>query len=494
MAKNRKITTLEFEYLLNLKEYVHESDEKAKKEVKYALLNAVKGVFGDSWYNLKDKTKQAIDYICFLSVERGFFYAKPETIANYASVSKSTIYEALKSLRENGILRKANRASRKHNGLGTPIHFFTIHPYFNHICEYLNVDWNSERKADWKAENAEILCGSKAENNKNISTYNLPTYSPNKDNVMYIHSNVHSNNSEVSELVDKGSELVDKKASEYVDNHIQNVEHVKKCKIYKYVPRMINNLFAETLGEKLVTLWRKIAQAFRSIKSKLLTKKDMQEVGRSVLKFLIKSKNFLFMTLDEMCRYVYKGAVDAFYNLLATQYLMDMKEIDGQMHYMNADGDYVPTYDLDERPAFSIKVDKDKLPDVLKYDFINEDDTLIDCDDSFIDDSFVDDNLVDSNSGNFVDIVKEPEVDYKSKLSSLWDWVKQSVSKNNPLDWSQHLRDTSVGYDEHSHVVHFRIDGAWSTSVVREIYGNWLNKLVKYYFGSEWDCVIESRL
>lgn len=353
MAKTRKITATEFEYLVNLNTYVLETDTEAKKDIKYALLDTIKSVFGDSWYNLSDKTKQAIDFICFLSVERGFFYAKPETIANYAGVSKSTVYEALKVLRENGILAKANRTSRKHNGLGAAVHFFTSHPYFDHICEFLNVDWNTDRKSDRKAEMSQNACGSKDKDANSVSTYNLPASQPKENsNNMYIPYNVSSEEKNNDGFVDTS-----------VDNNIHTAEHVtNKCKFYKYVPKLINDLFANTFGDKLVALWRKIVQAFRSIKTNALTKDDMREVGRTVLRFLVKSKNFVSMTFDEMCAYVYKGALDAFYNRLASLFLMDMEEIDGQMCYKTIDDDYVPT------SSFLVNIDRNKLPEWLRYD------------------------------------------------------------------------------------------------------------------------------
>lgn len=322
MSKNRKITTEEFNYLENLEPYLVKRQRKAFKEFKYTLLRTVEGVFGDKWYNLKDKTRSAVDFICFLSVERGYFYASPYTIAEESGISKSTVYEALKQLRANGVLVKANRTSRKQNGLGTAIHFFTVHPYFDHIREFLNLDWKPNQKADWKAENAEIPCESKVEEPKNLPTYSLPSSLDLKDNM-----NNHLND--------------DHETSEEAKSE-------SKQKYFKYVPKSINLRFASIFKNNLVELWKRVSTAYRTAKSAVLDKNDMLQVGVSVLQFLMKKLKEKSMSLDEQCAYVFSGAREAFMNINDSKLDQGLfEDIEGEV-----------------RPDFN------NLPDYLREDYV----------------------------------------------------------------------------------------------------------------------------
>lgn len=305
MTKNRKISSLEFDYLANMKPYVAPNDENGKKSLKYVLIDAVERAFGDMWFNLNEKTRQAVDYICFLSVEHGFFYASPEHIATRSSIGKSTIYKALKMMRESNVLVKVNRSSRKQNGLGCPVHFFTEHPYFQHYNTYLDLKWKPEEKANEKAENAEIPCGSKDEDSEKFSTLLLS--SPYQEQKIDIQPNV-------------GTES-------YIHN--LDISDKKKTPIIKYVPKEINSLYARTFGFRLRMVWVKITQAFNSIKQSILNRHDLITHGANIIKRLfIVWKDHMRknsdMTVDEMCAFAYKSARETFFNVLGELHMENM--------------------------------------------------------------------------------------------------------------------------------------------------------------------------
>lgn len=246
------------------------------------------------WFNLSDKTRQAIDYICFLSVEHGYFYASPEHIAKKSGIGKSTVYETLKLMRESGVLFKVNRTSRKQNGLGSPIHFFVNHPYFEHYNSYFAFGWKPEQKADWKAENDEIPCDSKAEQVKNVPT--LPLHSLYQENNIDIHTNVPQSN---------------------------------QPKFVKYVPQEINKKYANIFGIRLRMIWVKITQAWKTINQSTLNRNDLISIGENIIRRIFQLwKQRLHengdMTIDEMCAFAYKASRDAFYVAIGDLHMEDM--------------------------------------------------------------------------------------------------------------------------------------------------------------------------
>jgi predicted transcriptional regulator len=468
MAKNRKITSSEFAYLENLKPYTAENDYHDNKDMKYKLLDMVKVAFGDSWYNLKDATKQAIDYMCFLSAERGFFFASPEHIAKREKIGKSTVYNALKLLRDKGILFKANRTSKEHNGLGAPVHFFSVHPYFNHICEFLNVDWKAEKKADWKAEMSQNACGSKLEGEKIAPTYNIP------NNLPLNHSNnIHTNVQDDTNLTDKVKSVVKK--------------------VIKGVPKLVNSLFATTLGDNLLNLWKKIRQAFYVVnKNKMLNRDDLIKVGVSTLRFLVKNSNFGKMTLDEMCAYVYTGALNAFYNIVASLFMEDMRVENGKHQYPTTDGGYVDTCAiLSNENAYKPKkiVRTEMLPDWFIEMKEKEKSQVKQPESQEVDvDLEARRKALEERLRKYKE--EKQEEDNQSKVEKLVNWIKQKVDS---LDWAQYFVNTHIECVEKDKTVVFTASGYWSYTTIRDTFGEWLKKTVESIFGSEWGIVIENR-
>lgn len=298
MSKNRKITTQEFEYLTQLPPYATKSNEDRYKNIKNSLLTSIEGVFADRWFNLKLKTREAIEYITFLSIERGFLYASPAHISEKYGIAKSTVYDALKQLRNEGILVKANRCSKKQNGLGCAMHFFTTHPYFGHINGYLNLQWKAEEKADRKAENAEIPCVASDSDDENDSTLSLPDI-----------------------------DLKD------IDLHINVPEsHSEKTHVVKYVPKEINALYAGIFDFRLRSIWQKVTQAFKTIKHQY-DRADLLQAGIKVCRRIHqiwkeKERKSQEMTIDEMCAFAYKATRDMYFSDLANEYMQDFNAED----------------------------------------------------------------------------------------------------------------------------------------------------------------------
>jgi hypothetical protein len=295
MSKNRKISNQEFEYLLSIPPYTTKSNKKDHAELKDRLLRSVENAFQDKWYNLKSATRVAIDYICFLSVERGFVYASPDHIAEKHGIARSTVYDAIKLLRDNGVLYKANRSSRKQNGLGCAIYFFIEHPLFPLINDFLNLDWKAEENTKQKPQNPEITCQTRDSGVRKSSTYNLSFNSPN------------SKNRDIQSTVDQSVSI----------------------SFVKYVPKEINALYANVFGERLRSVWQKITQAWKSINQSVLKRGDLITIGLGVVKRLFQhwkkhQHQCDDMTLDEMCAFAYKCARESFYHALGTLYMEDI--------------------------------------------------------------------------------------------------------------------------------------------------------------------------
>lgn len=152
-------------------------NEQQQKVMKRQLIKSVIDAYGDTYYRLKEGTRQAIDMMCWLSAERGFVFAGDDYLGDRYDISDRTVRNVAKILRKAGVILTVYRSSTKHNGRGCPIHLFVVHPYFNHWTSLLNLDF----QADFQAEKAETPCESKDEQPKKVSTGNLSLKSINKN-------------------------------------------------------------------------------------------------------------------------------------------------------------------------------------------------------------------------------------------------------------------------------------------------------------------------
>lgn len=167
MALSKIVSNQEFQQMISYKSLAE--NEQQKREMKKTLLARVKEAYGDTYYRLKEGTKEAIDMMCWFASERGFVFAGDDYLGDRHEISDRTIRNIAKTLRKTDLILTVYRRSTKHNGRGCPVHLFVDHPYFDYWTSLLQLEF----QAGFQAENTESPCESKEEQRKNISTYNL---------------------------------------------------------------------------------------------------------------------------------------------------------------------------------------------------------------------------------------------------------------------------------------------------------------------------------
>lgn len=175
MTVSKIVSNPTFQQMMNYEPCTE--NEQQQKMMKRQLIKSVIDAYGDTYYRLKEGTRQAIDMMCWLSAERGFVFAGDDYLGDRYDISDRTVRNVAKILRKAGVILTVYRSSTKHNGRGCPIHLFVVHPYFNHWTSLLNLDF----QADFQAEKAETPCESKDEQPKNVSTNDLSLKSINKN-------------------------------------------------------------------------------------------------------------------------------------------------------------------------------------------------------------------------------------------------------------------------------------------------------------------------
>ncbi|WP_425203964.1 hypothetical protein [Priestia megaterium] len=169
---NKKMTNDDFKYISKFPKLL--ASRADKKKLKFHLLNQIKAVFGDKFHNLKQGSQDAFEEMCFLSVNRGFFFAKDVYFAEKHNVGKSTINRNLKTLCDERVLVKKYRTSRKQNGFGNVVYFFVDHPYFEYWKEYFEFDEMTNVDSHEKSDDDDNPPESKSESPKLDSNMNLP--------------------------------------------------------------------------------------------------------------------------------------------------------------------------------------------------------------------------------------------------------------------------------------------------------------------------------
>lgn len=331
MTKNRKISTQQVGYLKNMPNYTTKKHENSYKPLKDALLQSLVGLFAELEKNISTRMFKVLEEITFRSVEKGFEFVSIETLSEKFEISPKTIYRNFKYLLDAKVLFKKNFSSRKHNGYGDGIYFFSAHPYFEHYNEYFGHCWitkdsdeKANEKANEKAENAEIPCVA-----SDLSDFNAPTYSlPSLD-------------------------------LKEIDLHTNVQEPSPKKKIIKYVPKVINELYANIFDYRLRNVWRKITQAWKTINHVSLDRAYLLEIGTRVIKRISqiwkdKAHNDQEMTVDEMCAFAYKATRDIVYTNLATEYMQDYDCEENAIM-----GEVVRSIPEYEKIALSVQPDRD---------------------------------------------------------------------------------------------------------------------------------------
>lgn len=372
-----KLSIAKFEELKGIAPIVANYEKDKKKEIKFKLIDDLREAFGDKWYNMKEDTKQALQYACMRSTEQGFFYFGWKHLKEKYDIKDSTIYSIFKTLIEAKKIVRVNRTSTKQNGKGSAVYIFVNHPNFPIICDLLKLDWKTDCKADCKTESDENPCGSKDESDNSAPTYSLPPSLPKgfKDNVK--HYNVKENqNVEAYEGENDIEKILREKIKEFEKQQAQGSYEKPSVKFQKYVPKVINEKFG-FFGEILTDLWRKIKLAERKVNVARLKKEDKLHVAEKVLNNLKKHPRFKVMSLDEMCAYVYKGQLDGLFSYMGYYNLEGMYIDENYSYYAYVDsfGEHHPT--RDDITDITVVVDIDEAEFItygaLAYDYDHDD-------------------------------------------------------------------------------------------------------------------------
>ena len=167
MTLSKIVSNQEFKQMVSYKSFAE--NQQQQQAMKKMLLARVREAYGDTYYRLKEGTKQALDMMCWFASERGFVFAGDDYLGDRHDVSDRTIRNVAKTLRKTGLILTVYRSSAKHNGRGCPVHIFVDHPYFDYWTSLLQLDF----QADFQAENVEDPCESKKKRKESISTYDL---------------------------------------------------------------------------------------------------------------------------------------------------------------------------------------------------------------------------------------------------------------------------------------------------------------------------------
>lgn len=161
----------QFRHLLDMEPAV--TGKVGKRGMKNQLLQSVQDYFGDKWYRLKLGTRQALDFLCFTSTERGFSYASQTYLAQKGT-SERTIRRVMNELHKAGLIFIAYRRNGHFNMCAKPIYFFTQHPYFSRYRAILGINDQAAIQTHDQVESC--LDGSVAGNTGTLSdsTYSSP--------------------------------------------------------------------------------------------------------------------------------------------------------------------------------------------------------------------------------------------------------------------------------------------------------------------------------
>lgn len=114
----RKHTIIEhdtFKQILQYRPTV--TDETDRNTLKMTMLRSIIHAIGEKWARMKDETKSALEYLCFLSIERGFVYAGSKHVSERYDIDSSTVRRCyIAFLEKKGVIKRLWRSSTKHNG------------------------------------------------------------------------------------------------------------------------------------------------------------------------------------------------------------------------------------------------------------------------------------------------------------------------------------------------------------------------------------------
>jgi len=278
----RKHTIIEhdtFKQILQYRPAV--TSETDRNTLKMTMLRSIIHAIGEKWARMKDETKSALEYLCFLSIERGFVYAGSEHVAERYDIDSSTVRRYIAFLEKKGVIKRLWRSSTKHNGRGKAVIFLTAHPYYVKYWYFffLNHEVQAHEQAHAQAESVQNARKIDGSDKQNLS---LPNTSPDLQ--------INKNN-----------------------NHL-NVNHSKKGTFVKFVSkevnRIANGLFT---AETIKSAWDRVTLAFRKAVKRfgdIINHADRKKVAIATF---VSLKHYFMqrkgkMLADEICALAYSIA------------------------------------------------------------------------------------------------------------------------------------------------------------------------------------------
>ena len=290
MRKHTIIEHHQFKQILQYRPAV--TSEEGRNSIKMTMLRSIISAVGEKWARMKDETKSALEYLCFLSIERGFVYAGSQHVADRHNIDSRTVRRYLLFLEQKGVIKRLWRSSVRQNGRGKAVIFFTSHPYFGKYWEKLFFSQchdHSHVQTESGANDRKIE-GSDSQNTA------IPYTSPDNNN-----NNNHLNVS-----------------------HSSNKPTFVKF-VSKEVNRIVNGLFnAETIKQawnRVTLAFRKAIQTFGNIITHADRKKVAISVFVSLKQYFMKAKGQL--QTDEICALSYSIAHAQFEQLYHSRQLKE---------------------------------------------------------------------------------------------------------------------------------------------------------------------------
>ena len=204
-----------------------------KNKVKMSLIDSVAKALGldEYYYRMTDKSRKVIEIMTFMSREKGFVYIKQDTVAEKAGVTARTVRNIMRKLIEAGEVAVAYRRNQRTNAKGTPVYFFTKHPYFKKWAKMLGLevadvkpveppvmpDFQDEYLDHFQEEKEDKPTESKAEESNSVSYHKRPYKTDKLRDFSYI------SNSVLTFAQEKGKEMMQKavKIKEYWKERLQ---------------------------------------------------------------------------------------------------------------------------------------------------------------------------------------------------------------------------------------------------------------------------------
>jgi hypothetical protein len=118
MTVSKIVSNPTFQQMMNYEPCTE--NEQQQKMMKRQLIKSVIDAYGDTYYRLKEGTRQAIDMMCWLSAERGFVFAGDDYLGDRYDISDRTVRNVAKILRKAGVILTVYRSSTKRTRMPNP--------------------------------------------------------------------------------------------------------------------------------------------------------------------------------------------------------------------------------------------------------------------------------------------------------------------------------------------------------------------------------------